>query len=51
MRYELIVIWDDGSKDRYNFNTEDEARRCEFNFKQAFGRQVSWTGLVRHDHN
>ena len=46
MNYELIVIWSDGSTDRYNYATEEEARRCETNFKTAFGSQVSWTGLV-----
>jgi len=46
MNHELIIIWSDGSVDRYNYATEEEARRCENNFKLAFGNQVSWTGLV-----
>ena len=48
MMYEVIVIWDDGSKNMYPFKTVEEAEQCETNFKKAFGNQVSWTGIVKH---
>lgn len=43
--YELIIIWTDGSKNVYPYQTEEEARQGERNMRMAFGNQVSWVGV------
>ena len=43
--YELIIIWTDGNKDVYPYQTEEEARHGERNMRMAFGNQVSWAGV------
>lgn len=43
--YELIIIWEDGDKNIYKYNTEDEARKGERNMRMAFGNQISWSGV------
>lgn len=45
IRYELIVIWDNGDKDTYDYETLDAARQGEANMKMAFGHQIAWTGI------
>ena len=43
--YELIIIWADGDKNVYPYQTEEEARHGERNMRMAFGNQVSWAGV------
>lgn len=43
--YELIIIWADGDKNAYPYQTEEEARQGERNMRMAFGNQVSWAGV------
>ena len=43
--YELIIIWTDGDKNVYPYQTEEEARHGERNMRMAFGNQVSWAGV------
>lgn len=43
--YELIIIWTDGDKNVYPYQTEEEARYGERNMRMAFGNQVSWAGV------
>ena len=43
--YELIIIWADGDKNVYPYQTEEEARQGERNMRMAFGNQVSWAGV------
>ncbi len=43
--YELIIIWTDGDKNVYPYQTEEEARQGERNMRMAFGNQVSWAGV------
>ena len=43
--FTLIVVWFDGSKSTYKYNTESEARSGERNMVTAFGSQISWTGI------
>lgn len=43
MRYELIVIWSDGAKDTYGYDTREQAQKAARNLYTAFGRQIAWT--------
>lgn len=45
MIYELIVIWDTGEKETYDYETLDAARQGEANMRMAFGCQIAWTGI------
>lgn len=45
--YELIIIWEDGEKQTYNYDTYEEASQGVSNMKKAFGNQISWTGINR----
>lgn len=45
--YELIVIWEDGEKQIYNYDTDIEARKGADNMKMCFGNQIAWTGINR----
>ena len=45
MRYELIVIWSDGTKDTYGYDTREQAYAGARNLYTAFGRQIAWTGV------
>lgn len=45
MRYELIIIWEDGSKNIYEYENRSDAQAGEQNFVTAFGNQVSWHGI------
>lgn len=42
--YELIIVWDNGDKDIYTYNTQEEAERGADNMRMAFGNQVTWAG-------
>lgn len=44
MRYELIIIWDDGKKEIYEYKTIKEAEKVAENMKKVFGGQIAWTG-------
>lgn len=45
MAYELVVIWDNGDKDIYEYETEDEAIRASEGMKVALGNQLRWAGV------
>ena len=47
MKYELVVIWDDGEKEVFSYPTEAEAKEAEDGYHKAFGNQLSWTGIRR----
>lgn len=42
--FELVVIWDTGEKDIYEYPTEDEAEQAGHNMVMAFGKQIQWYG-------
>lgn len=49
--YELIVIWDDNSKDTHGgYLDYEDARKAGDGMLTAFGKQIQWTG-VRKDCN
>lgn len=43
---ELIIIWDDGEREVYDYQTIDEAEEAMESMKMAFGEQISWCGVV-----
>ncbi len=45
MRFELIVIWSDGDREAYGYDTREQAQAAVNNMLTAFGRQISWTGI------
>lgn len=49
--YELIVVWGDGSRNVYEYDSEDSAIGGIDNFRMAFGNQIAWIGIRRVDGN
>lgn len=47
MRYELVVIWEDGTKEIHEFQSVERAEEAGRNYKMAFGGQVAWYGVRR----
>lgn len=43
--YELVIIWDNGDKDVYEYSTLEEAEKAELGMRTAFGNQIEWTGI------
>lgn len=44
MKFELVVIWETGEKDIFEYENEREAEQGGENMKKAFGRQIAWVG-------
>ena len=44
-KIELIVIWDDGKKEVYEYSNILEAKMCKHGYETAFGNQIQWIGL------
>lgn len=51
MKYELIIIWETGEKEIFEYATEEEAQESCNDFKYIFGNQVSWAGTRLKRHN
>jgi hypothetical protein len=45
IKYELVVIWDSGEKDVYDYETYEAAKRGEASMRMIFGCQIAWTGI------
>lgn len=45
MRYELVVIWENGDKDVYEYDSRDRAEQCGDGMKTALGNQIAWYGV------
>lgn len=43
IKYELVVIWDSGEKDVYDYETYEAAKQGEANMRMVFGYQIAWT--------
>ena len=43
--FELVVIYYDGEKCIYEYQTREQAEKGEKNIRMAAGNQVSWTGI------
>lgn len=44
--YKLVIIWETGEKEEHLYNTKEEAENIERGMHKAFGKQISWTGIV-----
>lgn len=42
--YELVIVWNTGDKDIYEYDTEEEAEQAGRNMQFVFGKQVEWYG-------
>lgn len=40
MKKILVIIWDDGKKEEYIYNSYEEAEQAKINIEKAFGKQV-----------
>ena len=47
MNYILTIVWEDGSKADYRYNSESEAYSHERDMRMVFGNQISWSGVRR----
>lgn len=45
--FELVVVWDNGEKDVYEYATEEKAEQAGANMKMALGNQIRWYGSRR----
>lgn len=45
MKFELVIIWTDGSKDIYGYNSHEAAEKGECGMRMAFGNQITWSGV------
>lgn len=43
--FELVVIWEDGDKNIYPYESEELAKQGQRNMCMAFGRQIAWSGV------
>lgn len=39
-KYELVVVWDSGDKEIYEYPTKEEAETAKRGFETAFGNQL-----------
>lgn len=51
MKYELIVIWETGEKEIFEYATEEQAQEACNDFKYIFDNQVAWAGTRLKRHN
>lgn len=45
MRFELVVVWTDGSKNTYEYNSRAAAEKGERGMRMANGNQIAWSGV------
>lgn len=45
--FELVVIWENGDKDIYPYETREAAEHGAENMRMALGNQIQWTGVRR----
>lgn len=45
MSWTLVVIWETGEKQMWDYRTEEEARAAERGMRIANGNQISWTSV------
>ena len=39
---ELVIIWTDGTRNIYDYDTYDDAKEGYSNLYMAFGEQINW---------
>ena len=47
MKYELVVIWETGEKEVFEYDSEEKAQESCNGFKKIFGNQIAWTGTKK----
>lgn len=47
MDWELVVVWETGETDVFEYETEEKAEQGGKNVKMACGTQVQWYGTRR----
>lgn len=47
--FELVVVWYDGSKNIYEYDSLEKAEDAGDNMKMAFGNQITWYGTRRKE--
>lgn len=47
MAYELVIVWETGEKDIFEYNSREDAEKSGNGFKVALGEQVAWYGVRR----
>ena len=47
--FELVVVWYDGSKNIYEYDSREKAEEGEDNMRMALGNQVAWCGIRRKE--
>lgn len=43
--YELVIVWENGSKDVYTYDNEEAAYNGGESMKMACGNQLAWWGV------
>jgi hypothetical protein len=43
--YELLIIWSDGDREIWNYNSYETAEKAGMDMKQVFGNQIEWYGV------
>lgn len=41
--YELVIIWDDGTKNITGYKSKAKAEEIESGMKKVFGKQIEWS--------
>ena len=47
MEWELVIQWENGDKDVFEYPTREAAEDAMEGYKIAFGNQVAWMGTRR----
>lgn len=42
-KFELVIIWSNGDKEIWEYQTEEEAKEAEEGMHVAVGNQISWS--------
>ena len=45
MNYELVIVWFNGDKDIYAYESREDAEQAGAGMKMALGNQISWYGV------
>ena len=45
MEYELVVVWDDQTRNVWEYDTREEAESAGWHIKFLFGMSVVWYGV------
>lgn len=47
MKYELVIIWENGNLDVYEYDSQESAEQAGVNMVMALGNQIAWYGTRR----